>query len=45
VKNDFAEIIGTLQLCFLQYLIYQGGIMAQIEEVRIRKDLSGQGIS
>ena len=38
------EIIGTLQLTFIQYLTYQGGIRAQIEAVRIRKDKRGQGL-
>ena len=38
------EVIGTLQLSFIQYLTYQGGIRAQIEAVRIRKDRRGQGI-
>jgi GNAT superfamily N-acetyltransferase len=44
VENDNTEIIGTLQLTFIQYLTYQGGIRAQIEAVRIRKDKRGQGI-
>jgi GNAT superfamily N-acetyltransferase len=41
-KDD--EVIGTLQLSFIQYLTYQGGIRAQIEAVRIREDLRGEGI-
>ncbi len=41
VENDNLEIIGTLQLTFIQYLTYQGGIRAQIEAVRIRKDHRG----
>lgn len=41
--KDF-EILGTLQLSFIQYLTYQGGIRAQIEGVRIRKDKRGLGI-
>lgn len=44
VENEAAEIIGTLQLSFMQYLTYQGGIRAQIEAVRIRKDQRGKGI-
>ncbi len=44
VENDKGEIIGTLQLSFLPYLTYQGGMRAQIEGVRIRKDHRGQGI-
>ena len=43
VEQD-GEIIGTLQLSFIQYLTYQGGIRAQIEAVRIREDLRGEGI-
>jgi GNAT superfamily N-acetyltransferase len=37
-------IIGTLQLSFIQYLTYQGGIRAEIEAVRIREDQRGKGI-
>jgi GNAT superfamily N-acetyltransferase len=44
VKNENDEVIGTLQLSFIQYLTYQGGIRAQIEAVRIRKDQRGLGI-
>ena len=38
------QIIGTLQLTFIQYLTYQVGIRAQIEAVRIRKDMRGKDI-
>ena len=44
VENQEAEIIGTLQMSFIQYLTYKGGIRAQIEAVRIRKDKRGLGI-
>ena len=44
VENENSEIIGTLQLSLIQYLTYQGGIRAQIEAVRIRKDQRGLGI-
>ena len=44
VENDELEIIGTLQLSFIHYLTYRGGIRAQIEAVRIRKDKRGLGI-
>ena len=44
VENENSEIIGTLQLSFIQYLTYRGGIRAQIEAVRIRKDKRGLGI-
>jgi GNAT superfamily N-acetyltransferase len=44
VVEKEGEVIGTLQLSFIQYLTYQGGIRAQIEAVRIREDLRGEGI-
>ncbi len=44
VENDQTEIIGTLQLSYLQYLTYQGGIRAQIEAVRIKREFRGKGI-
>lgn len=44
VENENDEIIGTLQLSFIQYLTYRGGIRAQIEAVRIRTDKRGLGI-
>ena len=44
VEDDSSEIIGTLQLSFIQYLTYRGGIRSQIEAVRIRKDKRGLGI-
>ena len=43
-EDDHFGIIGTLQLGFIQYLTYQGGIRAQIEAVRIREDQRGQGL-
>jgi len=44
IENDKKELTGTLQLTFIQYLSYQGGIRAKIEAVRIRKDKRGLGI-
>ncbi len=44
VENDNTKVIGTLQLSFIQYLTYQGGIRAQIEAVRIHKDHRGAGL-
>ena len=44
IENEENEVIGTLQLTFIQYLTYQGGIRAQIEAVRIREDQRGKGI-
>lgn len=43
VENEAFEIIGTLQLTFIQYLTYRGGIRAQIEAVRIHKAHRGKG--
>lgn len=44
VEGNENEIIGTLQLSFIPYLTYQGGIRAQIEAVRIREDKRGEGL-
>ena len=44
IENEELEIIGTLQLSFIQYLTYRGGIRAQIEAVRIRKDQRNIGL-
>ncbi len=44
IENPKGEIIGTLQLSFIQYLTYRGGVRAQIEAVRIREDQRGKGI-
>ncbi len=44
VAEQNEQVIGTLQLSFIQYLTYQGGIRAQIEAIRIREDQRGKGI-
>ena len=44
IENSIFEIIGTFQLTFIQYLTYQGGVRAQVEAVRIRKDQRGMGL-
>lgn len=44
VENEANKIIGTLQLSFIPYLTYQGGVRAQIEAVRIHKDFRGEGL-
>jgi GNAT superfamily N-acetyltransferase len=44
VENQNQEVIGTLQLSFIQYLTYQGSIRAQVEAVTIRKDQRGIGL-
>ncbi|WP_431121837.1 GNAT family N-acetyltransferase [Flagellimonas flava] len=43
-KDDSGNVIGTMQLSFIQYLTYQGGIRAQIEAVRVHHDCRGMGI-
>jgi len=44
IVNDNNRVIGTLQLSFIQYLTYQGGIRAQIEAVRVHEDYRSEGI-
>ncbi len=44
LENEKLEIIGTLQISYLQYISYCGGIRAQIENVFIRADQRGLGI-
>ncbi|TRX59484.1 GNAT family N-acetyltransferase [Fulvivirga sp. M361] len=39
-----SELVGTLQLSFLPYLTYQGGVRAQIEAVRVHNDHRGKGL-
>lgn len=43
-EDESGELIGTLQLSFIQYLTYQGGVRAQIEAVRIGSKHRGEGI-
>lgn len=38
------QIVGTLQLSFIQYLTYRGGLRAQIEAVRVSRDYRGKGL-
>ncbi|MEN1785142.1 MAG: GNAT family N-acetyltransferase [Bacteroidota bacterium] len=44
LENENTEVVGTLQLSFIQYLTYKGGIRAQIEAVRVRSDQRGLGL-
>ncbi len=44
VKTPEDEIIGCFQLSFLQYLTYHGGLRAQIEGVRVKETVRGQGL-
>lgn len=43
-KENDTEIAATFQLTFIPYLSYQGKLRAQIENVFVREDLTGQGI-
>jgi len=44
IEIENQGIIGCLQLSFIPYLTYQGGVRAQIEAVRIREDMRGKGL-
>lgn len=44
VESNQGQVIGTMQLSFIPYLTYQGGVRAQIEAVRIHKDFRGSGL-
>jgi len=44
VIDNNEMVIGTLQLSFIQYLTYQGGIRAQIEGVRVHENYRNKGI-
>ena len=44
VLEEAGIVIGTLQLTFIPYLTYRGGIRAQIEAVRIHADHRGKGL-
>ncbi|KJD36414.1 GNAT family acetyltransferase [Tamlana sedimentorum] len=43
VVNELNEIIGTLQLTFLQYLNRLGSLRVQIESVHIKQEYRGKG--
>lgn len=43
VENYKMEVIGTLQLSFIPYLTHKGGLRAQIEAVRIKKEFRDKG--
>jgi GNAT superfamily N-acetyltransferase len=43
-ENDSGEVVGTMQLTFIQYLTYRGGLRAQAEAVFVREDFRGKGI-
>lgn len=44
VLEQEASVIGTMQLSYLQYLNYRGGVRLQIESVRIHREFRGQNL-
>ena len=44
VHNQSGQVFGVFQMTFIPSLTYQGGLRAQIEGVRVRKDHRGEGI-
>ncbi|SFC99145.1 GNAT family N-acetyltransferase [Algibacter pectinivorans] len=44
VVNEANDVVGTLQLTFLQYLNRLGSLRAQIESVHIKKEQQGKGL-
>jgi len=44
VEDEGGDIIGTLQLTHIQYLLYKGGLRTLVEGVHIRKDQRGKKI-
>lgn len=44
VENEAGQVMGTLQLSFIPYLTYQGGIRSQIEAVRVHAHHRRKGI-
>ncbi|TXB59438.1 GNAT family N-acetyltransferase [Phaeodactylibacter luteus] len=43
-EDKAGRLVGTLQLTFLRYLNYQGGLRAQIESVRIHSSFRNRGL-
>ena len=44
VENNRGHIIGSMQLSFIRYLTYQGGMRAQVEGVRVHREERGKKI-
>jgi GNAT superfamily N-acetyltransferase len=44
VEDETGEVVGTLQLSHISYLAHQGGLITQVEAVRVRSDKRGEGI-
>ncbi|MEU2560467.1 GNAT family N-acetyltransferase [Streptomyces longispororuber] len=38
------EVVGTFQVSFIPYLLWRGGLVAQIESVRVAEHLRGQRV-
>lgn len=43
-ENGNAEIIGTFQLTYIQYLTHKGSLRVLVEAVRVRNDQRGKGV-
>lgn len=43
-EDETGQVVGTMQLSFIQYLTYRGGLRAQAEAVFVREDCRGNGI-
>ena len=44
VEDPSGDIIGTLQLTHIQYLLYKGGLRTLVEGVHVRKDQRGKKV-
>jgi GNAT superfamily N-acetyltransferase len=44
VAERDGRVVGTYQLTFIRHLMYRGGLVAQIEAVRVASQLRNQGI-
>ncbi|MBK6878683.1 MAG: GNAT family N-acetyltransferase [Ignavibacteria bacterium] len=43
-EGETGQVVGTMQLSFIQYLTYRGGLRAQAEAVFVREDCRGKGV-
>lgn len=43
-EDETGQVVGTMQLTFIQYLTYRGGLRAQAESVFVREDIRGKGV-
>jgi GNAT superfamily N-acetyltransferase len=44
VGESEGEVVATGQLTWVRHLTYVGGLMCQVESVRVRSDLRGRGL-